>query len=132
MNNTNNYAESLHKAISFDTLPEAVQTILEQVRVLHQKIDKLPIAPPEVDDNRFVDINEIRQIIFPQWKKQTIYNKCCLGELPHSRIGSRLLFNLKECREWRDKQLQHGKIKSNAEIQAEAEQFVTIRKGGLK
>jgi len=132
MNNTNNYAEGLHRAISFDTLPEAVQTILEQVRVLHQKIDKLPIAPPEVDDNRFVDINEIRQIIFPQWKKQTIYNKCCLGELPHSRIGSRLLFNLKECREWRDKQLQHGKIKSNAEIQAEAEQFVTSRKGGLK
>jgi len=130
MNNTNNYTEGLHKAISFDTLPEAVQIILEQVKVLHQKIDKLPITPPEVDDNRFVDINEIRQIIFPQWKKQTIYNKCCLGELPHSRIGSRLLFNLKECREWRDKQLKYGKIKSNAEIQAEAEEFVTSRKGG--
>jgi len=125
MNNTTNYAEGLHKPISFDTLPEAVQTILEQVQVLHQKFDNLPLAPQEQpDDNRFVDINEILKTVFPQWKRQTIYNKCCLGELPHSRIGSRLLFNLKECREWRDSQIKRGKIKSNAEIQAEAEQFV--------
>jgi hypothetical protein len=118
--------------ITFNTLPEAVQTILEQVQVLNQKIDNLPPAVQETDENRFVDINEIRQTVFPQWKRQTIYNKCCLGEIPHSRIGSRLLFNLKECREWRDNQLQHGKIKSNAEIQSEAEQFVTSRKGGKK
>ena len=40
-----------------DTLPEAVQIILEQVQVLHQKIDNLPLAPSEQpDDNRFVDI----------------------------------------------------------------------------
>jgi len=129
MNSTNN--SKLHVAITFDTLPTAVQSILEQVQVINQKIDNLPAATQEPDENRFVDMNEIRQIIFPQWKKQTIYNKCCLGELPHSRIGSRLLFNLKECREWRDSQLKKGKIKSNAEIQAEAEQFVTSR-GGTK
>jgi hypothetical protein len=119
--------------ISFDTLPQAVQTILEQIQVLNQKIDNLPLSAQEPDDDRFVDINEIRQTVFPQWKRQTIYNKCCLGELPYSRIGSRLLFNLKECREWRDRQLQQGKIKSVADIQAEAEQFViSNRKGGLK
>jgi predicted DNA-binding transcriptional regulator AlpA len=119
-------------SVSFDTLPEAVQTILEQVQAINQKIDNLPSAAQEPDDNRFVDINEIRQTVFPQWKRQTIYNKCCMGELPHSRIGSRLLFNLKECREWRDSQLQQGKIKSNAQIKAEAQQFVTNRKGGIK
>jgi len=54
-----------------------------------------------------------------------------LGELPHSRIGSRLLFNLKECREWRDNQIQKGKIKSNAEIADEAQAFVE-QKGGIK
>ena len=122
----------LPQAISFDTLPEAVQTILEQVQVINQKIDNLPTAAAqEPDDNRFVDMNEIRQLVFPQWKKQTIYNKCCLGELPHSRIGSRLLFNLKECREWRDSQLRKGKIKSNAEIQNEAQAFLA-EKGGIK
>jgi hypothetical protein len=118
--------------ISFDTLPQAVQTILEQIQVLNQKIDNLPLSAQEPNDDRFVDINEIRQTVFPQWKRQTIYNKCCLGELPHSRIGSRLLFSLRECREWRDRQLQQGKIKSVADIQAEAEQFVTGRKGGLR
>jgi hypothetical protein len=114
--------------ISFDTLPEAVQTILEQVQVLHRKIDNLPAAAGEPDDNRFVDLNEIRQTVFPQWKRQTIYNKCCLGELPHSRIGSRLLFNLKECRKWRDSQLKKGKIKSIAEIEDEAQAFFQNRK----
>lgn len=122
MNNTRNL--KLPQAVSFDTLPEAVQAILQQVQDINQKIDNLPAAAQEPDENRFVDINEIRRIIFPQWKKQTIYNKCCLGELPHSRIGSRLLFNLKECHEWRDSQLRQGKIKSNVEIQDEAEQFV--------
>ena len=125
MNNTFNYAEGLYKAISFNTLPEAVQAILEQVEVLNHKFDNLPLTPQDQpDDNRFVGINEIRQIIFPQWKRQTIYNKCCLGELPHSKIGSKLLFNIQECREWRYSQIKRGKIKSNAEIQAEAEQFV--------
>jgi hypothetical protein len=119
--------------ITFNTLPEAVKVILEQIQVLNQKIDNLPAVAQEqpADENRFVDINEIRQTVFPQWKRQTIYNKCCLGELPHSRIGSRLLFNLKECREWRDSQLKKGKIKSNAEIQNEAQAFLA-EKGGIK
>jgi predicted DNA-binding transcriptional regulator AlpA len=124
------YAERLPAAITFNTLPEAVQTILEQIEVLKQKIDNLPAAAQEPDEDRFVDIEEIRKTVFPQWKRQTIYNKCSLGELPHSRIGSRLMFNLKECREWRDSQLKRGKIKSHAEIQAEAQEFVTRKKGG--
>ncbi len=131
MNITDN--SKLLQAISFDTLPEAVQTILEQVQEINQKIDNLPATAQEPDDNRFVDINEIRQTVFPQWKRQTLYNKCCLGELPHSRIGSRLLFNLKECREWRDSQLKHGKIKSNTEIKDEAQAFIdSQKKGGNK
>ena len=129
-----NYTERLPNAITFDTLPEAVQVILEQLNVLNQKIDNLPSAAHhQPDDDRFVDIAEIRQIVFPQWKRQTIYNKCSLGELPHSRIGSRLLFNLKECREWRDSQLQHGKIKSIAQIEDEAQAFFDTQKnkGGM-
>jgi len=130
MNITNNL--KLPEAISFDTLPGAVQTLLEQVQVINHKIDNLPATAQEPDENRFVDINEIRQTIFPQWKRQTIYNKCSLGELPHSRIGSRLLFNVKECREWRDSQLQKGKIKSIAQIEDEAQAFFESQKKGGK
>ena len=115
-------------AISFDTLPEAVQSILEQIQVINQKIDSLPVVAQEPDENRYVDMNEIRQTVFPQWKRQTIYNKCCLGELPHSRIGARLLFNLKECREWRDSQLKKGKTNSNAQIEEEVQAFFQNRK----
>jgi len=128
MNKTNNSLEKVPLAISFDTLPEAVHSILEHIQEINQKIDNLPVSVHEPDDNRFVDVNEILQSVFPQWKRQTIYNKCCLGELPHSRIGSRLLFNLKECREWRDRQLQKGKIKSNAQIEDEAQAFFNNQK----
>ena len=116
------------ETITFDQLPTAVQTILEQVQVLNQKFDNLNTPPPVLDENRYVDINQIRHTIFPQWKKQTIYNKCCAGELPHSRVGSRLLFNLKECREWRDDQLQKGKIKALSQIHKEAEAFYEVNK----
>jgi hypothetical protein len=119
--------------ITFETLPQAVQTILEQVQVLTQKIDKIPVTAQEPDENRYVNIDEIRKTIFPLWKKQTIYNKVCLGELPHSRIGSRLLFHLKECREWRDRQLQQGKIKSQTQIEDEAKALFEFKeKGGQK
>jgi hypothetical protein len=66
-------------------------------------------------------------------KQKMLCNECSLGELPHSRIGSRLLFNLKECREWRDSQLQKGKIKSNAQIEDEAQAFFDThkKKGGI-
>ena len=131
MNSTN--ISKLPQAITFNTLPEAVQKILEQLQVLNQKIDNLPLsAPQQPDDDRFVDINEIRQIIFPQWKKQTIYNKCSLGELPHSRIGSRLLFNIKECRHWRDSQLKQRKIKSPEQISEEAQLFFNNHKNASK
>jgi predicted DNA-binding transcriptional regulator AlpA len=120
--------------ITFETLPKAVQTITEQLQVLTAKIDNLPtpeIPKQELDENRYVDINEIRQTIFTQWAKQTIYNKCYKGELPHSRIGARLMFHYKECREWRDQQLQQGKIKALSQIEDEAKAFVQRKvKGG--
>ena len=114
------------ETITFETLPTAVQSILDKLENLTLKFDAL--APAPLDEDRFVDINQIRQLIFPQWKKQTIYNKCCLGEIPHSRIGARLLFNLKECREWRDQQLQKGKIKALSQIHDEAKVYFEANK----
>jgi len=110
--------------LTYNELPTAVQTIIEQMQTLIQKIDNLPLATPTVqDENRYVDIVEIQQLVFRQWKKQTIYNKCYLGQVPHSRIGGRLVFHLKECQEWRDSQIQHGKIKALSQIENEAQAF---------
>jgi hypothetical protein len=110
--------------ITFDTLPLAVKHIFDELRLINQKIDGIKTPPEQTSDsNKYVDINQIRVLVFPQWKKQTIYNKCHLGELPHSRIGSRLLFDLEECRQWRDQKIQQGKIKSKAQIKIEAQEF---------
>ena len=114
--------------ITHNTLPEAAQAILEQIQLLSNKFDNIQYMAPEPDEDRYVDINEIRKLIFPQWKRQTIYNKCCQGLLPHSRMGARLLFHLKECREWRDQQLQQGKIKALSQADDEAEALFQLYK----
>ena len=120
------------QTISFNDLPMAVTRILSEIQELKQKIDGMAEQKPQQDDDRFVGINEICKLVFPQWKRQTLYNKCSLGEIPHSRIGSRLMFNVKECIEWRDSQLQLGRIKSINQLSEEAQAFLDRKKGGLR
>ena len=109
--------------ISFDTLPKAMEHLIGKIEKIETLLSENR-PPQEQDENRYVDIVEIQKKVFHQWKKQTIYNKCYLGQLPHSRVGGRLLFHLKECREWQDTQLQQGKIKALSQLQDEAKQFV--------
>ena len=110
--------------ITFETLPWAMKQVLEQLSSLNAKIDNLPALEREVDADKYVDMSEILKTVFPYWKKQTIYNKCSLGELPHSRVGGRLLFNVQECIEWRDGLIKNGRIRSSERIVREAEDFV--------
>jgi len=37
------------------------------------------------------------------------------------------MFHLKECREWRDNQLQLGKIKALSQIEDEAQEFYNLK-----
>jgi len=106
--------------ITFETLPKAMEHLIGKIEKIETMLNEK--QPPQVqDENRFVDIVQIRQLVFQQWKKQTIYNKCYLGELPHSRIGGRLMFNLKECREWQNDQIQKGKVRALSQIDDEAQ-----------
>jgi hypothetical protein len=43
------------------------------------------------------------------------------------------MFHIQECRDWRDDQIQKGKIKSQSQIETEAEQaFFNNKKGNPK
>ena len=106
--------------ISFNELPQALAHLIGKVENIENLLSEKQ-QTPEPDENRYVDIVEIQQKVFQQWKKQTIYNKCWLNELPHSRIGGRLMFHLKECREWRDNQIQQGKIRTLSQIDNDAQ-----------
>jgi hypothetical protein len=119
--------------ITFETLPKAVQTLLEQVEVLNQKIDKQNpnIHTPISNENEYLTVKEINQTLFAHWKPGTIYNKCCLGEIPHTKIGGKLMFNFKECREFIDKQIKQGKVKPLSQLQNEAIAFVETKMGGI-
>ena len=57
----------------------------------------------------------------------TLYSKVSKGELPVMKQGKRLYFSRTELMEY----IKEGRKKSNAEIEAEAEAYLTDKKKGL-
>ena len=57
----------------------------------------------------------------------TLYSKVSKGELPVMKRGKRLYFSRTELMEY----IKEGRKKSNAEIEAEAEAYLTDKKKGL-
>ncbi len=55
--------------------------------------------------------------------RSTIYKKVSRGEIPHSKSGKRLIFDLNEVDKW----LLSNKVKSPAEIEAEADKYLSGR-----
>jgi len=58
----------------------------------------------------------------------TIYSKCSRYEIPFMKRSKRLYFSSTELMEY----LKEGRIKSNAEIEAEAEAYLSNNKKALK
>ncbi len=94
-----------------------MQTLIKQVEALRVEIQTLTSVTE--NENVMIDIAELQKSVFPQWKRQTIYNKCSLGELPHAKMGGKLLFDKKECLEWRNEQILRRAIKITPEQRAE-------------
>ena len=58
----------------------------------------------------------------------TLYSKCSRSELPFMKRGKRLYFSSTELMEY----LKEGRKKSNAEIEQEAEAYLSNNRKGLK
>lgn len=58
----------------------------------------------------------------------TIYGMVSRGELPHMKRSKRVYFSRVELMEY----LKEGRKKTNAEIQEEADQYLSKKKGGIK
>ena len=84
--------------------------ILREVKKLREQVERLTEVQKE---DVMINFTELNRTVFPQWKRQTIYNKCHAGEIPHIRVGKRLLFNKRECIEWRNEQIKRRVIKAS-------------------
>lgn len=77
---------------------------------------------------QWLDLNDLIQYDPEKRTKPTWYSKISRNEVPHYKRGKKIYFLKSEIDEW----LKQGKCKSNAEIEQEAEAYLSKNKKGLK
>jgi excisionase family DNA binding protein len=112
--------------LTFDQLPKAVTMLTKEVselkRLLIEKQEQQPIKAPE----QLLTVQEAAE--FLNLTVPTIYSKVSKGELPVMKRSKRLYFSSTELLAY----LKEGRKKSNAEIEAEASDYLlnAKKKGG--
>lgn len=112
--------------LTFDQLPKAVTMLTKEVGELKNLLLNKQAQPPNKQPEQFLTIQEAAQ--FLSLTVPTIYSKVSKGELPVMKRSKRLYFSSTELMEY----LKKGRKKSNAEIEQEAEAYLSNNKKGLK
>ena len=86
----------------------------------HPQKEKEQLEQPD----QFLTIVQAAELL--NLKVPTIYSKCQRREIPYSKRGGPLYFSQKELNQY----LQEGKRKSQDELNAEAEAYLTNKKKG--
>lgn len=105
---------------------EVIEARLSSIEnlILDLKHNPLRVEPTEHPDE-FLNIQLAAE--FLRLSVPTLYTKVSKGELPVMKRGKRLYFSRTELMEY----IKEGRKKSNAEIEAEAEAYLTDKKKGL-
>lgn len=114
----------MEQHLTFDKLPEAVTMLTKEVI----ELKRLFIERQETPTDHPEQLLTIQQAAeFLSLSVPTLYSKVSKGELPVMKRGKRLYFSRTELMEY----IKEGRKKSNAEIEAEAEAYLTDKKKGL-
>ena len=105
---------------------EVIETRLSSIEnlILDLKHNPLRVEPTEHPE-QLLSIQQAAE--FLSLSVPTLYSKVSKGELPVMKRGKRLYFSRTELMEY----IKEGRKKSNAEIEAEAEAYLTDKKKGL-
>lgn len=107
--------------LTFDQLPEAVTNLTNEVKELKQLFISKEQHSKEQPD-QFLTIQQAAA--FLNLSVPTIYSKVSKRELPVMKQGKRLYFSRTELTEY----LKNGKKKTFAEVEAEAELYLSNNK----
>ena len=114
------------KTISFEQLPQAVAMLIEEVKGLKTFLTVTKSELPEAD--KWFNLQELCEYLPDRPARQTVYGWVGQRLIPYHKKGKKLQFLKSEIDTW----LKADKRKTIAEFQAEAQQFVNSKKGGLK
>jgi excisionase family DNA binding protein len=110
------------EALTFEQLPTAVTLLTKEVIELKElllKKSEQPTAEPQDELLTIQQASELLNLSVP-----TLYSKVSKGELPVMKRSKRLYFSRTELIEY----LKAGKRKSSAEIEAEADVYLSNKK----
>lgn len=111
--------------VTHNTLPEGVTTLTKEVRELKSLFLDFQKTNGKIEPEKFLDIEEASK--FLKMTVPTVYSKVSKGELPVMKRGKRLYFSSFELVDF----IKKGRKKTNAEIEAEANAYLSNNKKGL-
>lgn len=117
----------MEKELTFDQLPYEVTMLRNEISELKHLLTKKQEQPANEQAKQWLDLNDLIQYDPEKRTKPTWYSKISKGEVPYHKRGKKVYFLKAEIDNW----LKSGKQKSNAEIEAEAEAYLSNNKRGL-
>lgn len=116
----------LQQPISHNDVPQALAYLINKVEKLEALLSTS--KPEQTDSDKWFNIQELCIYLPDKPARQTVYGWIGQKLIPYHKKGKKLQFLKSEIDTW----LIEDKHKSVAELQAEAEQFVNNKKGGLR
>lgn len=111
--------------LTHNTLPQGVAHLIKEVSELKQLLTEKQEKPTTQQAEQLLTVQEAAQ--FLNLTVPTIYSKVSKGELPVMKRSKRLYFSSTELMEY----LKEGRKKSNAEIERDAEEYLSNHKKAL-
>ncbi|TDN99987.1 helix-turn-helix domain-containing protein [Sunxiuqinia elliptica] len=108
----------MEQNLSFDQLPTAVSQLSEKLDRLEKLFTQKQEFPTVEQPEQLFSIDQAAE--FLNLSKPTLYSKVSRKEIPYMKRSKRLYFSRTELMDY----LKAGRRKSNAEIQAEAENYL--------
>jgi len=111
---------------TFENLPKMVGSLIKEISDLKDLITQNQVKPVAQATEQFLTFNQTTD--FLGYKASTLYSKVSKREIPSIKRGGKLYFSLSELTEY----LKQGKQKTFAEMEAEANSYLSNNKKGLQ
>lgn len=114
----------MEQVLTFEQLPQAVSMLTREVSELKQLLLQSNPQEKTAEPEKLLDIKQAAAYL--GLTVPTMYTKVSKGELPVMKRSKRLYFSQSELLEY----LKTGRKKTNADIAAEAANYLKNKKGG--
>lgn len=112
------------KNITFEDMPRAMSWMMDKLNELDSKIDGLNNSPQTPLSEIWMNLKELREYLPSHPAEQTVYGWTSCHQIPFHKKGKRIMFLKSEIDDW----LHDGKMKSQKELEQEAENFIKSKR----